>query len=77
MSDLEGKIMLEASAYWVSKLHKFDDPPVYLDSGLPVEKWWIDAKKRFADYGKENGLSTVLPESDKIFYNEFFYPRSK
>ena len=77
MSDLEGTIMLEASAYWVSKLHKFDDPPVYVDTGLPVEKWWIDAKNRYADYGKENGLDTVLPESNKVFFNEFFYPRSK
>ena len=39
MSDLEATVLLEASAYWVSQLHKLDDPPVKIDSGLPYKKW--------------------------------------
>lgn len=78
MSDLEGTIMLEASVYWVSKIHKFEEPPIYVETGLPVEQWWIDAKKNNADHGKENGYTdNVLPESNKVFYNEFLYPRNK
>lgn len=77
MSDLEAKMLLEASAYWVSKIHLFDELPIYIKNGLPVEQWWIECKERYAAYGKKHGTNTVKNDMDKIFFSDFTAEENK